>query len=144
MTRPKLILVVDDDSLIRLLFSRAAEAFHVVVDYAPSAQEARIFLEKKTYDYVFLDMKLENGVSGMEVLQYINTGAPSVNVVIMSGSVNLHDLMEEANQVGVLSFIKKPTQFTKQYLVSVFTKLGLRPAEKPGDKAQRPPEAQEP
>jgi ActR/RegA family two-component response regulator len=104
------------------------------VDYAPSAQEARIFLEKKTYDYVFLDMKLENGVSGMEVLQHINTAAPSVSVVIMSGSVNLHDLMEQANQVGVLSFIKKPTQFTRQYHGQRVHEA--RPSAPPGD----PPE----
>lgn len=131
MTRPKQILVVDDDSFIRLLFSRAAEAFHVTVDYAPSAQEAKIFLDKKTYDFIFLDMKLECDVSGMEVLQHINNGAPSSNVVIMSGSVNLHDLMEQANQLGVLSFIKKPTQFTRQYIVGVFTKLGIRPTDPP-------------
>lgn len=140
MARPKQILVVDDDSYIRLLFSRAAESFHMVLDYAPSAQEAQLFLDKKKYDYLFLDMALERSVSGMEVLRYANLNVPDLNVVIMSGSVNLHDVMEEANQLGVLSFIRKPTQFTRQYLVSVFQKLGIQPLEKTDDKALRPPE----
>lgn len=137
MGRPKSLLVVDDDSYVRMIFASAAEGFHVAIDYAPSAQEAKKFLASKHYDFVFLDMKLEHSVSGMEVLQFVDSTKPSVNVVIMSGSVNLHDLMEEANHLGVLSFIKKPTQFTRQYIASVFSKMGIRPVDTEEMKALR-------
>jgi CheY-like chemotaxis protein len=137
LTRPKAILVVDDDSLIRMIFKCVAESFHVTTAFAPSAQEAIALLRKQKYDFIFLDMKLEMSVSGMEVLRFINAAQPEASVIIMSGSVSLHDIMHEANALGVLSFIRKPTSFTVEYITSVFTKLGLAPTGKspldPGD-----------
>lgn len=127
LTRPKQVLVVDDDSLIRMIFKCVAESFHVEVQFAPSAAEAIALLRKQKYDFIFLDMKLEMAVSGMEVLRFVNAAQPDANVIIMSGSVSLHDIMHEANGLGVLSFIRKPTSFTVEYITSVFTKIGCQP-----------------
>jgi DNA-binding NtrC family response regulator len=127
LTRPKAVLVVDDDSLIRMIFKCVSESFHVETAFAPSAAEAIALLRKKKYDFIFLDMKLEMAVSGMEVLRFVNAAQPDASVVIMSGSISLHDIMHEANGLGVLSFIRKPTSFTVEYITAVFTKLGCQP-----------------
>lgn len=127
LTRPKAVLVVDDDSLIRMIFKCVSESFHVVTQFSPSAQEAIALLRKQKFDYIFLDMKLEMAVSGMEVLRFVNAAQPDANVIIMSGSVSLHDIMHEANALGVLSFIRKPTSFTVEYITSVFQKIGAQP-----------------
>lgn len=130
LTRPKAVLVVDDDALIRMMFKCVAESFHVTIHFAPSAQEAIALLRKQKFDFIFLDMKLEMAVSGMEVLRFINAAQPEASVIIMSGSVSLHDIMHEANALGVLSFIRKPTSFTVEYITSVFTKIGAIPSGK--------------
>lgn len=131
VTRPKDVLIVDDDALIRMVFKCAAESFHVKTTFAPSAQEAVALLRKQKFDIIFLDMKLEGGADGMEVLSFINAAQPESNVVIMSGSVSLHDIMHEANALGVLSFIRKPTSFTVEYITTVFAKLGAVPSGNP-------------
>jgi DNA-binding NtrC family response regulator len=131
LTRPKEILIVDDDSLIRMIFKCAAECFHVNIAFSPSATEAIALLRKTKYDFIFLDMKLEMSVSGMEVLRFVNAAQPNANVIIMSGSVSLHDIMHEANALGVLSFIRKPTSFTVEYIRNVFSKIGLQPSGMP-------------
>jgi DNA-binding NtrC family response regulator len=128
LTRPKEVLVVDDDSLIRMIFKCVAESFHVNIQFAPSAAEAIALLRKQKFDYIFLDMKLEMAVSGMEVLRFVNAAQPGASVVIMSGSVSLHDIMHEANALGVLSFIRKPTSFTVEYITAVFNKIGALPS----------------
>jgi DNA-binding NtrC family response regulator len=128
LTRPRLVLIVDDDSLIRMIFKCVSESFHVETQFAPSAAEAIALLRKTKFDFIFLDMKLEMAVSGMEVLRFVNAAQPTANVVIMSGSVSLHDIMHEANALGVLSFIRKPTSFTVEYITSVFNKIGIQPS----------------
>jgi CheY-like chemotaxis protein len=127
LTRPKSVLVVDDDSLIRMIFKCVSESFHVQTEFAPSAAEAIALLRKQKFDFIFLDMKLEMAISGMEVLRFVNAAQPTASVVIMSGSVSLHDIMHEANALGVLSFIRKPTSFTVEYITAVFSKIGLQP-----------------
>lgn len=126
-TRPQCVLVVDDEELVRAAFAATQQAFNIRMDYAASSDEANELIRTCTYDYVFLDMSLESGGSGMEVLQVLNTTQHDTTVMIMSGSVSLHDIMYEANRLGVISFIRKPISFTPSYVESVFRKMGLQP-----------------
>jgi DNA-binding NtrC family response regulator len=66
----KKLLVVDDESNIRRLYSQelAEEGYHVVT--AASASEAAEKLTESNYDLVVLDIKLKNE-SGLELLQKI-------------------------------------------------------------------------
>lgn len=125
-TRPQLVLVIDDEEIVRSAFSATQQAFNVKMDFARTCAEASEHILVCNYDYIFLDMAL-GAHSGMEVLQVINTNQPGATVMVMSGSVSLHDIMHEANRLGVISFIRKPVEFTPIYLFQIFKKLGLQP-----------------
>lgn len=131
MTRPKAILVVDDDFLICTVFKSVAGAFNVKMDTAVSEKEAKALICKNVYDYVFLDIKLDTPHGGMEVLRCISMIEPTTTVVIMSGTVTLDDVMKDAMALGVLSFISKPVQFSVEYLCSIFRRLSIPPSGKP-------------
>jgi DNA-binding NtrC family response regulator len=131
LARAPKLLVVDDDHLIRLVFTRLALQYELDVSCLSSPQEALALLEKNVYDVIFLDMKFEGiGMDGMDMLREINQQSLNTHVVIMSGSVNLHDLMHEANKLGVLSFMLKPMQFSVEYLRRLLTRLHIRMLER--------------
>jgi len=123
--RPDRILVVDDEAIVRMAFAQITDHYRCEVDFAPTVAEAMERLKKGKYDYVCLDMKLENR-SGMEVLRFIDRMALDARVAVMSGSINLGDVMTEANNLGVVSFFNKPVDFDFPYIKRILSKLGVR------------------
>ncbi len=139
LTRAPSILVIDDDYLVRFIFGRLASTYDIQLDCVSTPEEGIDHITSKMgpsgqsgYDAVFLDMKFENGthgsagMSGMDVLRRINLLDYNSRVIVMSGSINLHDVMHEANKLGVLSFMAKPIDFTVEFLAAILRRLGIR------------------
>lgn len=126
LARPAKILVVDDDFFIREMFNRLQARYEIAITCLASPQEAITLLERERYDMVFLDMKFDGPMGGMELIRVINAASYNLHVVIMSGSINLHDVMHEANRLGVLSFMAKPIEFTADFLRIILQRLGVR------------------
>lgn len=147
LARTPKILIVDDDSFIRFAFSSVQQKYYLEVDCADSPREGLIKIQAGTYEAVFLDMKFQGGESGMSVLRQINLLNYETHVVVMSGSINLHDVMAEANRLGVLSFMLKPTDFDFDYVVRILRTMGLkltvRPPDDPGPRPTLPPRPEE-
>ena len=77
------LLVVDDESSIRLLYEQelAEEGYRVTT--AATATEAVEQLEKETFDLVVLDIKLKNE-SGLDLLQKIVKERHEMPVILSS------------------------------------------------------------
>ena len=102
------ILVVDDDSTMRLLMTETlAEDGYTIAEVGngPDAIEALTSFEP---DMVLLDVKMP-GMSGFEVCSEIRklTGDTNISVVMVTG-LDDPDSIEKAFQLGATAFITKP------------------------------------
>lgn len=133
------VLIVDDDEFIRLIFTKLMDKYDIEVICLNSPQEGIVAMKNDDFDVVFLDMKFHaTAMSGMDFLRHVNAVDSKAQTVIMSGSVNLHDIMAEANRLGVLSFMLKPVSFTHDYVVSILRRLGMRLVKKTPVEADSP------
>jgi ActR/RegA family two-component response regulator len=133
----KFVLLVDDEEVVTKAFLRVFEnQTYTLLDTAATVKLAIEKINFVVYDYIFLDMKIDgNNYAGMEILRLLNRlliktrsdGRPVMHseVVIMSSSISLQDIMLEANALDVFHFLNKPTNFTQDYLLRVLQRLGL-------------------
>lgn len=128
------ILVADDDQYIRDMFEVLAKRYDVAVTCVGRPQQALDHLEANRYDALFLDIKFEEEMTGLDVLKIIAYRDYETHVIVMAGSINIDMIMAEANQAGVISFMLKPIQFSGDYLRRALTRLGIRLLPKPETK----------
>ena len=102
----KPILIVDDESNIRLTLSRALETLDVETDTASNGEEALTKLKEREFGLVLLDLHMP-GVQGMEVLRQLREIRPEIRVIIITayGTVGL---AVEAMRLGAVDFVQKP------------------------------------
>ena len=137
-SQQKLVLVVDDSPDIIDVFERAFRGQEdlLILDVAVTLRMALRKVEVMLYDLIFLDMKIDgNSMAGMELLsmlrrQEIKLAAQGIPflptmVIIMSGSMMLNDITQEAHGLDVFHFIDKPNPFTKEFVQRVVSRFGL-------------------
>ncbi len=86
----KRILIVDDDSNIRLLYKEVLCEGGFDVLEAESGQETFNILNKEGIDLVVLDIKLRFE-SGLEILQKISKQFPQIPVILCSAYLSFQD-----------------------------------------------------
>lgn len=79
----KRIIVIDDEAAIRRSFELALEDSPYEVDTAPSGPEGLQMMAAKTYDLVFLDLKMP-GMNGVQTLREIRKNHKEVPVYIVT------------------------------------------------------------
>ena len=126
LARTPKLLVVDDEYIVRLLFDRLAGKYELDITSVSSPEEGLRALEKSEYDVIFLDMKFPQAMGGMDMLRTINRQNYTGQIVVMSGSINLHDVMQESNKLGVVSFMIKPVDFGEETLLMVLKRSRIR------------------
>jgi len=107
-TEPSRVLVVDDDSTMRLLMTEtlAVDGYDIAeVDNGPAALDA---IASFRPDMVLLDVKMP-GMSGFEVCSEIRkrTGDTDISVVMVTG-LDDPESIEKAFQLGATAFVTKP------------------------------------
>jgi DNA-binding NtrC family response regulator len=100
------VLIVDDESNIRLTLSRALETLQVAIDTAASGEEALDKLRARDYDLVILDLRMA-GLSGMDVLARLREIRPDIRVIIMTAYGTIGSAVE-AMKLGATDFLEKP------------------------------------
>ena len=105
-TKPKAILIVDDEKNIRLTLSHALEVLGVETDTASNGEEALTKLKEKEFGLVLLDLHMP-GVQGMDVLRRLREIRPDIRVIIITayGTVGL---AVDAIRLGAVDFVQKP------------------------------------
>ncbi|MBD2325859.1 response regulator [Alkalinema sp. FACHB-956] len=116
----KLILVVEDEPLIRQVTKTTLEDSHYRTLIAQDGMEAIALYEKHQQEIqlVLMDimMPVMDGLTAIRMLHAIN---PNVNVIAMSGLVP-DSQIAELNQLGVKAFLSKP--YTAQELLKTIQK----------------------
>lgn len=105
MNRTKLLLVDDEEDFVFALAERLR--FRKYDTRAATSGEAALSeIEKERPDIVVLDLKMP-GMGGMEVLREIKTRDPSIDVIMLTGSVD-SEIGEIALRAGATYHIVKP------------------------------------
>jgi CheY-like chemotaxis protein len=102
------VLVVDDEFLVRNVLSEILKdaGFHVL--QAESAGDAITLLEKLAHvDLIFSDVKMP-GMDGFELARWVSENKPDMPVILASGYVGKTNM---ASELRCAEFLKKPFDF---------------------------------
>ena len=105
MTRTKLLLVDDEEDFISALSERL-RLRNFETNVAKSGAEALLEIGRERPDIVLLDLKMP-GMDGMEALAKIKALDPSIEVIMVTGSVD-RAIGEAALKAGASGHIIKP------------------------------------
>lgn len=112
MPKPTHVLVIDDDSMIRLLISKALQDEQWQVMVADSGEAGLKHFTEKKYDVVLLDVMMPNGMDGFATctaLRKLPNGA-LIPIVMMTGLEDIESI-NLAFELGATDFITKPINF---------------------------------
>ena len=100
------ILVIDDEEVIRLLFTETLEDLGHRVITAGTAAEGLELVNQQDFALVFLDLKMP-GMDGAELFRQIKTIRPKLPAIIITGYPD-SDMMARALAQGPFGVMNKP------------------------------------
>ena len=121
----KSLLVVDDDLPFRERLSRSMEKKGFEVDSADSFASAAEIIEKKSYDYAIVDMRLADG-SGLELTKKIQIKSPGTKSLLLTGYGNIATAVA-AIKSGAIDYLPKPAEVDQIYDALTNSKEALPP-----------------
>ncbi len=110
----KKILVIDDETIVRISSKRTLEPEGYEVELADSGRAGIEFLEKGPFDVILLDLKMPD-MGGIEVLKVVIEKWPGTKVIIVTGYSTVETAVE-ALRLGAFNHIEKP--FTPDSLLA--------------------------
>jgi len=94
------ILVADDDPLVRKLFAKKLRSAGYSVSEAKSGPEALSLLRRMHFRLLVLDLDMpDDGTDGFEILKFVRTELPHLQVLVISGYLR-GALLEAAECLG--------------------------------------------
>ena len=103
----KEILVIDDNSDIRLLVSNILKDQNFIVRTAANYDQAVFEINKKLPDLAIIDIKLDKpDLDGIDLLKLITNTNKSIPVIMISGHATVK-IAIEAIKIGAYEFIEK-------------------------------------
>jgi len=110
------ILVIDDNSDIRLLISGILKDKGFVVREAANFDQAINEINKKMPDVAVIDVKLDKGDNdGIDVLRHIKKVDDDIPAIMISGHANVQ-MAVDALKLGAFEFMQKP--FSSERLIN--------------------------
>ena len=102
------ILVVDDNSDIRVLITGILKDQGLIVREAANFDQAMSEINKKLPDAAIIDVKLDKGDNdGIELLTHIKSKDDDIPVIMISGHANVQ-MAVDSLKLGAFEFIQKP------------------------------------
>ena len=102
----KSLLVLDDDTPLRLRLGRALESRGFIPTLAASVAEALAALKISAPAFAVVDMRLEDG-NGLGVVEAIHAVRPEARVVMLTGYGNIASAVA-AVKAGAVDYLPKP------------------------------------
>jgi DNA-binding NtrC family response regulator len=100
------ILLVDDDAAFRHVMSGELRRMGHEVSTAASGEEAVESARRQEPEIVLLDLRLP-GMDGLETLQVLRAGHPSVEVIMLTGHGSIDSAIDSIRQ-GAFDYVTKP------------------------------------
>jgi DNA-binding NtrC family response regulator len=101
------ILVVDDEEAFRYMLSSLIGGAGYKVDTATDGVDAINAVQTRLYDVVLCDVKMPK-VDGIEVLKFVKSNFPNIEVIMLTGFSDVK-IAVECMKVGAYDYITKPT-----------------------------------
>ena len=102
------ILVVDDDSELRMSLVSALTEGPYDVDQAADGEEAVNRVRASEYDLVLMDVNMPR-LTGIEALKEIKAHDPTIMVIMLTAFSNIRDAVE-ATRLGAYNYLEKPVK----------------------------------
>ena len=116
------ILVIDDNSDIRVLITGILKDYGLNVREAANFDQAMSEIKKKIPDAAIIDVKLDKGDNdGIELLTHIKSIDDDVPIIMISGHANVQ-MAVDSLKLGAFEFLQKP--FSSERLLN-FVKRAL-------------------
>ena len=103
----KKILLIEDESLIRSSLARALRKDGVVISEAQNCQEAREKLKNEGCNLAIVDLYLEDGMHGLNLISEIHRQVPQAKIIVIT-AFGSAEVKEAALKEGVDRFYDKP------------------------------------
>jgi DNA-binding NtrC family response regulator len=100
------LLIVDDDNVVRDTLHELLSASHEC-HTADRAKQALAYLDIETYDAVITDISMP-GLSGREILKYIQAKHPATPVIVISGLPDDEGDGLSLTKMGAFAYFTKP------------------------------------
>jgi putative two-component system response regulator len=100
------VLVIDDETVIRMLVVEILESAGHEVIAAESAERALALLEAGSFDLVVSDVVMP-GLSGLELLEIVQQRQASLPIVLVTGA-GTYDTLSQALTRGAAGLVTKP------------------------------------
>jgi len=101
------ILIVDDEEAFRYMLSSLLSGAGYHVETANDGVQAINAVQNKLYHVVLCDMKMPK-VDGLEVLKFIRSNVPGLEVIMLTGVADVK-MAVECMKLGAYDYITKPT-----------------------------------
>lgn len=106
------ILIVDDEKNTLKMLSQGLKMRGYQALTAASGEEALQWCVKTNVDLVLLDIRMENGMDGVETLVKLLELYPTLNIVMMSAQQDI-EIAVKTMELGAKRYITKPISITK-------------------------------
>jgi len=125
VSRPRLIVVDDEQPVLKVIERLAAKIGFDVVTCASGAEAMRTLLRKPA-DLAMVDLRMPD-VNGLELLRQIRASVPGCEVILMTGYAAV-DSAVEAIKLGAREYLTKPFDFDRlrQVLTAIRQELERR------------------
>lgn len=121
MTSRSTVLIIDDEEIMREVFSRVVATGGHQVLLASSGEEGVELIRREPVDLVLLDLMLP-GIGGLETLEKILELDPDLAVIMVTAYASIENAVQ-ATRLGAFDFVTKP--FRNEELLLVI-KNGIR------------------
>ena len=136
MIAHKCILIVDDESNVRLVFRTALESSGYDVSEAADGAVALAQLRKRRFDLILLDLKMPV-MDGMDTLKHLRDSNDETPVVVITAHGRVAEAVT-AMRLGAVDFLPKPVSPASLRAVVAAACAGQGPTD------ERPPSARKP
>lgn len=104
------VLVVDDDPLISRVYSRSLQSWGCEVTLSTDGADGLEQIRAREFDAVLTDIAMPR-MNGLELLRALRTQAPTLPVILATGTPSL-DSAVEAVALGAERYLRKPVELS--------------------------------
>lgn len=117
MMIPVHVLVVDDESLIRMNLRALLEDLGFRVSEAANGREGLEACGREAPDLVLADLRMPE-MDGLSLITALHDKSPDIPVIVVSGTGSVRDAMEAVRR-GAWDYITKPVEDQEEFIIIV-------------------------